>query len=86
MKRHDCISIVRKNLMKQDTSLKYIYFDLSTINTWVGGKRIDQNKTGQRLTLGCIRKKKDGTTVVKDEKSFIAHDYCPFCGKKYKTK
>ena len=79
-----CIDKIRKAIMKEQTDINYIRFDLSNIVSWdENNKRSKYNKTGQRIEVGFDYKKKDGTIVKKERKSFIAHTFCPFCGKKY---
>lgn len=81
---HDCISKVRKEIMSESDSIKYVRFKLSGIRSFVNGKDVGENKTGQEIIVGHDKKKKDGTIQTKEEKTFITHTYCPFCGKKYK--
>ncbi len=79
-----CLDKVRKQIMKASPELKYVRFDLSNIISWdENNKRSRYPKTGQRIVVGFDKKRKDGTVVSKEEKSFISHDYCPYCGKKY---
>lgn len=80
-KKHDCISAVRKDLMKQDKAITYVRFELSTITRLDGRGEV---KTGQRIWIGIKKKRKTGEEYIKDERTFVTHDYCPFCGKKYK--
>jgi len=69
-----CIEVVRQELLSQDENIKYVIMDLSNIKNM--SKPDLGYKTGQRITIGFTNKKKE-------EKTFIAHDYCPFCGIKY---
>ena len=78
---HDCISIVRQQLKDADPTLGWVKFELSTIQDL--SKRDGLKKTGQAISYSYIHTKKDGTAVEKTAKSFVTHDYCPFCGKKY---
>lgn len=80
-KNHDCIAELRKQMMQADERLKWVRFDLSTIVD--ADARNPEYKTGQRIEYGYVHTKKDGSKVEKQEKSFITHKYCPFCGKKY---
>lgn len=78
-----CLDKVRKQIM-QGTDLKYVRFDMSTVKSYGDNNERSQfYKTGQRITIGFDKKRRDGTVVLKEEKSFVAHDYCPFCGKKF---
>lgn len=79
---HDCISKVRANLKAQSPDIGWIRFDLSTIVS-SSDESPQINKTGQRIEYSITKKKRDGTVVQKTEKSFVTHDYCPFCGEKY---
>ena len=84
MKNHEkCIDKVRKQIMEANPELKYVHFDLVNIVSWDGNKRSKYFKTGQRTSSGYNHKKKDGTIVQKEQKSFVAHEFCPFCGEKY---
>lgn len=77
MARCNCLDEVRKDLMSQDENISYILFDMSNIKNM---SRPELGyKTGQRLEVGYKNKKKV-------DKTFISHDYCPFCGKKYEIK
>lgn len=82
MKKHDCLQKVREALKEADPKLTYVRFELSTI------RDIDDNKseprTGQAIEYGYNHTKKNGEVVTKSAKSFVSHEYCPFCGKKYK--
>lgn len=79
--KHNCIDKKRKELMGETGKIKWIRFDLSTIRNTDG---TGEEMTGQRITYGYTHKKKDGTEITKEDKSYITHTYCPFCGKKYK--
>lgn len=77
---HDCISKVREQLKAADPTLGWVRFDLSTIHQ----SGISVSMTGTRIEYSYKHTKKDGTVIEKTGKSFVAHDYCPFCGMKYK--
>jgi hypothetical protein len=81
-KNHDCITRVRKELKENNLDMGWVRFDLSTIKDI--SKKTGIEMTGQRIEYNYQQKKKDGTTVEKIGKSFVTHDYCPFCGKKYR--
>lgn len=66
-----CIDKIRKQIMKADPNIRYVRFDLANITD---GSKTDM--TGQRIEVGYENKKKV-------DKSFIEHDFCPFCGGKY---
>ena len=79
---HCCLDKVRKQIMKGDSTITHVYFKLANIVT-IGGKTESVKKTGQAIDYGFIHTKKNGEKVEKSQSSFISHDYCPFCGKKY---
>lgn len=85
MKKHDCISKERAEIMKESPSVTYVRFDCATIKTFSGGSEIEDQdeKTGQRIWIGYKKKNKQGVEVQKETKTFITHKFCPFCGKKY---
>ncbi len=84
-KKHDvskCLDKIRKEIIKADPAVKMVWFDLSTI--------VDLNerpkkiyKTGQRVTVVSDKIKKDGAKKEVHQKTFVTHDYCPFCGTKF---
>lgn len=82
-KNHDCLSRVRQELKDANPDMiGFIFFDLSTIKDMSNNSGIKM--TGQGISYGYQHKKRDGTIVEKRGKSFVTHDYCPFCGEKYK--
>lgn len=79
---HDCIAKKREELKKANPDITYIRFDLSTIaDTSTKSER--REMTGQRIEYGYKHKKKNGEEIIKTEKSFVTHKYCPFCGKEF---
>jgi len=61
----------------------YCRIELSTIVLYDDkGNRVE-NVTGQGLELNYKYTKKNGESIMKNRKSYVAHDYCPFCGTKY---
>jgi len=79
----NCIKTIRERFIQQ-SGIKYMKFDLDDVRSYSPeGKQIGGNKTGQRVFIGEEKLKKDGSKELKERKSFIAHTYCPFCGKKY---
>ena len=81
-KEHGCIAALRGRMMQNNGKLKWVKFSLTGIVNTDGTSR--EEKTGQEIIYGYEHKKKDGSAVIKQGKSFVAHTYCPFCGKKYK--
>lgn len=81
-KNHDCLTGIRKELKAANPDMGFIRFDLSSIRDIASTKGIEM--TGQRIEYSYQHKKRDGSTIVKTAKSFVTHDYCPFCGKKYR--
>ncbi len=74
MEKHNCIEKVRQQIKDADDTIKYVLFDLANIkDTSIPNS---EYKTGQRVSVEFNNKKKI-------EKSFVAHDYCPWCGVKY---
>ena len=72
-----CIQKITRLAKKSDPSIASVEFDLSLITTFRSS--MTKYKTGQGIKI--YRKTKTGNT--KTQKSFIAHTYCPFCGKKF---
>lgn len=70
----ECINKVRTQLKSADSSIGWIKFKLAGSN----------GVTGQYIEYAQSVTKKDGTTRSVNKKSFVTHDYCPFCGEKYK--
>lgn len=81
-KNHDCISRVRKELKDANPNIGWVRFDLSTIKGTATKTGIEM--TGQGIEYSYRHKKISGTTIEKTGKSFVTHDYCPFCGEKYR--
>lgn len=81
MKEPCCNPKVREELMKSDPTLTHVYFDLSNIGR-LDGK--GSTKTGQKIEVGYNHTMKSGEVREKTRNTFITHNYCPFCGKKYK--
>jgi hypothetical protein len=78
-----CLEKVRNNLI-DSLNANYIRIDMSTISvTDENGKQIKENITGQRIEVGYKYVRRDGGIQQKERKSFISHQFCPFCGVKY---
>lgn len=78
---HDCISKVRKELKNESPEMGWVKFDCSNVHNMNDPDPI--YKTGQRFEYSYRHTKKDGTIIEKIGKSFISHDFCPFCGEEY---
>lgn len=78
-----CLEEIRKNIIKNENA-NYVRIDLSTITRRFEDAPDLENLTGQRIEIGYNHTKRDGTIQKKERKSFITHDFCPFCGKEYK--
>lgn len=84
----DCQSKIREEIKDDEAAatrgmiIKYVLFDMSNIKDMSG--EVKQKKTGQRLTIVYSFLNKKGETKEKNEKTFISHDFCPWCGVKYK--
>jgi len=76
-----CNAKVRKGLMTNNSSITHIYFDLSNIQDI--SKSNPVIKTGQNIEVGYNHTMKNGEIRQKTRKSFVTHEFCPFCGKKY---
>ncbi|HHT23140.1 MAG TPA: hypothetical protein GXZ87_07515 [Bacteroidales bacterium] len=79
MKKHNCISEIRENIKKMEPNVAYVRFDLADVHS----DDCNVLMTGQRIDVGIKKKKRNGEEKIVNEKSFVAHNYCPFCGKKY---
>lgn len=79
----DCIKKLYEEI-KKEKDVKYSKISLSTIVDYNSKNPI--NKTGQQLRIIYRHKRKDGIETEKTENTFITHNFCPFCGKKYPTK
>lgn len=78
-----CIEDIRNNLTER-LKANYVIIDMSTLSvTDDDGKRIKENITGQRIEVGYNHVKRDNGVQRKKRKSFIAHQFCPFCGVEY---
>lgn len=73
MNHEECWNKVRKQLKDADKSLGWVRFGL------VGPK----GQSGQVIEYSQTIIKKDGSEKTVQKKSFITHDFCPFCGKKF---
>jgi len=77
-----CNAKIRQGLMANNETITHVYFDLSNIQDM--SKRNGVTKTGQNIEIGYFHTMKSGEIREKTRKSFVAHIFCPFCGKKYK--
>ena len=78
--KHDvskCITNIIKKARKLDPTIEWIDFELSTIQMF--GETPVKYKTGQPIKI--CRKTKTGNE--KTQKTFVAHSFCPFCGKQF---
>lgn len=78
-----CLETLRKNIIKNEKA-NYVRIDCSTIRVRFENGNELENVTGQRIEIGYDHVKRDGTIQKKERKSFVSHDFCPFCGKEYK--
>lgn len=60
--------------MEADPNIKGVSFDCSTIGGY---------KTGQRIEVRQTHVKRTGESVERTKKSFVAHNFCPWCGEPY---
>lgn len=64
-----------------DETITAVYFDLSNIQRFDGKGPV---KTGQRIEVYYNKTMKSGEVRNQKRNSFLTHNYCPFCGRKYK--
>jgi len=72
-KHVECIKKQREAIKSADPSVGWVRFKCAG----------DNGITGQYIEYSQTVKKRDGSEKVVEKKSFITHDYCPFCGEKY---
>lgn len=72
-KHVDCITKVRQQMKKDDPSLGWVKFILAGTN----------GVTGQAIQYSETVTKRDGTKKEVIKKSYVTHDFCPFCGEKF---
>jgi hypothetical protein len=72
-----CITKIVKDARKNDSTIEWIDFELSTIQMF--GVKPTKFKTGQPIKI--YRKTKSGNE--KATKIFVTHSFCPFCGAKF---
>lgn len=80
-KTHNCLQQIREDIMKADTSISAIVYDHSNIINLKDREK--PAKTGQGVTVFFTAVDKAGKRTAKTKKTFIVHEYCPFCGQKY---
>lgn len=78
-----CLEKIRKQIIKNNNA-NYVRIDLSTIAVRFEDGTSMGDVTGQRIEIGYNHAKRDGTIQRKEKKSFVTHDFCPFCGNEYK--
>lgn len=76
-----CIAKVRAGIMSNNDAITAVYFDLTNIEDV--SKRNGVRKTGQKIEVYYNHTMKSGEVREKKRNSFVSHEYCPFCGKKY---
>jgi hypothetical protein len=70
-----CLEKVRKEIMDADPNITFVRFRLAGIN----------GITGQAIEIGTkYKSKKQQKELVRQTLDMVTHDYCPFCGEKYK--
>lgn len=80
--QHDCIEKVRAAVLKANKNMTGLVFDHANIKSTrpVKNRVI---KTGQSVQYSIAHTKRDGSVVTKWKRSFIVHEFCPFCGNKF---
>ncbi len=77
-----CLDNIRENIIKNENA-NYVRFDCSTIRRRIQNEPDKEDLTGQRIEVGFNHTKRNGEVIKKEYKSFVTHDFCPFCGVKY---
>ena len=77
----NCIQELREIWKKENEDIISVTFDCYPITNLSNKK--SPKKTGQRVELDYWYTKKDGSKVKKTQKTFVSHNFCPFCGKSY---
>ncbi|MBP4137429.1 hypothetical protein [Flavobacterium geliluteum] len=78
----ECLNEIRQNIIENEKA-SYVRIDCSNIRRTTEGEADKECLTGQRIEIGYNHIKRDGEIKKKERKSFVTHDYCPFCGDKY---
>ena len=78
-----CLDEIRSYIIANTENANYVRIDLSTIRTTIDGKTDKKDITGQRIEIGYKHTMRNGNVVQKERKSFVNHDFYPFCGTKY---
>lgn len=77
-----CLDEIRNNIIKNENA-NYVAIDCSTIRIRFENAPDKENITGQRIEIGYNHTKRNGEVIKKHRKSFVTHDYCPWCGTKH---
>lgn len=79
----DCLNQIRKKIIKKNAGT-YCYIELSNITSFDENRNpIAESQTGQEIVYDYAHVLKSGGVTLKKKKSFLTHDFCPFCGTKY---
>lgn len=73
----DCLKEIPEKVRECNN---YNYVELDCILT---DTKTNQKLTGQRIEVIYNHVLRNGGIQRKSKKSFISHDFCPFCGVKY---
>ncbi len=82
-KKHKCLDRIRARVMGNNKAIKDMWFDLANIRSVADNKIEGEEKTAQKIWVTETGTKKSGEKFEKQYTSFIAHKFCPFCGKEY---
>jgi len=74
----NCIEEVQESVKEIHKYNAHFEVDCVLTNSKTGLK-----STGQRIEISYNHVRKDGGVQRKYKKSFVSHNYCPFCGGAY---
>jgi ribosome-associated protein YbcJ (S4-like RNA binding protein) len=78
---HNCLKELVEFWKEDDPNFIRAEFELSTIKQIRSGNGI--RMTGQSVHITEKYIKRNGEVTTRTRKTFVSHNYCPFCGKKY---
>lgn len=82
----NCIDDVVKEVYDdEDIDVTHVDLKLSKLLAIKDGKTFGQYKTGQAIRYEYKKQLRNGKTKIEVVNTFIAHEFCPFCGVKYNS-